>query len=205
MAALTPIADELWSATRPLRFWGVETGSRMTIARFANGGLFVHSPIPLDGGLKLEVDALGPVEFVEAPEPLDPPRSSPAPQSQTRSDLARARHDPRSEERTETGRSNARLETGTHSPCPRPLHRARWRGGTARSLRLALLTVDLQGDVQYRLQKASSLRARICVPIPAVTKSAVGDDLVAVGPDNAGRVCKDAADLRRRPPVGVTP
>lgn len=67
MATLVPIADKLWSATRPLRFWGVETGSRMTIARLADGGLFVHSPLPLDDGMRAEVDAMGPVEFVVAP------------------------------------------------------------------------------------------------------------------------------------------
>ena len=67
VAALAPIADNLWSATTPLRFWGVETGSRMTIARLDDGGLFVHSPLPLDDGLQLEVDAMGPVEFVVAP------------------------------------------------------------------------------------------------------------------------------------------
>ena len=51
VAALAPMADNLWSATTPLRFWGVETGSRMTIARLADSGLFVHSPLPLDDDL----------------------------------------------------------------------------------------------------------------------------------------------------------
>ncbi len=53
--------------TRPLRFWGVETGARMTIIRLEKGALFVHSPLPLAAGLKTEVDALGPVGFVVAP------------------------------------------------------------------------------------------------------------------------------------------
>lgn len=67
MALLTPISDELWSTTAPLRFWGIETGTRMTIVRLRDGGLFVHSPLPLEGGLEAEVDALGPVRAVVAP------------------------------------------------------------------------------------------------------------------------------------------
>lgn len=64
---LQPIAEELWLATRELRFAGVETGTRMTVARLADGGLFVHSPVSLDGGIREAVDALGPVTAVVAP------------------------------------------------------------------------------------------------------------------------------------------
>lgn len=67
MATLEPIAHELWSVAIPLRFWGVETGTRMTIVRLERGALFVHSPIPLDDELRAQVDALGPVEAVIAP------------------------------------------------------------------------------------------------------------------------------------------
>ncbi len=64
---LTKIAEELWSTTRKLRFFGVETGARMTIARLPGGGLFVHSPVTLSDALRAEVDALGPVACVVAP------------------------------------------------------------------------------------------------------------------------------------------
>lgn len=64
---LDPVADELWTLARPLRFWGVETGSRMTVVRLADGALFVHSPLGLDAALKAEIDALGPVKAVVAP------------------------------------------------------------------------------------------------------------------------------------------
>lgn len=64
---LAPIGDGLWSTTRPLRFFGVETGTRMTIVRLGNGGLFVHSPVALDARLRTEVDALGPVAALVAP------------------------------------------------------------------------------------------------------------------------------------------
>lgn len=64
---LESIADNLWVEARPLRFFGLETGRRMTVVRLANGGLFVHSPVSLDGGTKEAVDALGPVTAVVAP------------------------------------------------------------------------------------------------------------------------------------------
>ena len=47
---LEPIVPDVWVQARPLRFFGVETGTRMTVMRLADGGLFVHSPIPLRDG-----------------------------------------------------------------------------------------------------------------------------------------------------------
>ena len=64
---LTPIDHDLWSTTRPLRFFGLETGTRMTIVRLASGGLFVHSPVALDPALRRAVDELGPVAAIVAP------------------------------------------------------------------------------------------------------------------------------------------
>jgi hypothetical protein len=67
MAPLAPFAPDIWLEARPLRFFGLETGTRMTIVRLANGGLFVHSPVALDAALRETVDALGPVAAVVAP------------------------------------------------------------------------------------------------------------------------------------------
>ena len=64
---LIRIADELWVETRRLRFAGVETGTRMTLVRLADGGLFVHSPVGLDERTREAVDALGPVKAIVAP------------------------------------------------------------------------------------------------------------------------------------------
>lgn len=61
------IAEGVWCASRPLRFCGVETGTRMTIVRLESGGLFVHSPVALDGVTREAVDALGPVVAIVAP------------------------------------------------------------------------------------------------------------------------------------------
>src|SRR5258707_9176030 len=60
-------AEGIWTETRRARFWGLETGSRMTVVRLSDGGLFVHSPVALDPGTKEAGDALGDVRAVVAP------------------------------------------------------------------------------------------------------------------------------------------
>ena len=67
MSRLEPFADEIWTVTRELRFYGVETGSRMTVVRLRPGELFVHSPGPLDDALQEELAALGRVVAIVAP------------------------------------------------------------------------------------------------------------------------------------------
>ena len=62
-----PFAADIWSVTRPQRFYGVETGTRTSLVRMADGGLFVHCPAALDPELKAQVDALGPVRAIVAP------------------------------------------------------------------------------------------------------------------------------------------
>jgi hypothetical protein len=65
---LERIAEGLWTVARPLTILGVVTlASRMTVARLGDGGLLVHSPVALGGGLKGALDALGPVRHVVAP------------------------------------------------------------------------------------------------------------------------------------------
>jgi hypothetical protein len=63
-------AQGVWIAEAPLRFYGLEFGTRMTLVRLVNGALFVHSPIPLDAELASEIDALGPVAEVVSPNKL---------------------------------------------------------------------------------------------------------------------------------------
>lgn len=60
------VADGVWTTSRPQRFWGVETGTRMTIVRLRDGGLFVHCPVALDATTRAEIDTLGPVRAVVA-------------------------------------------------------------------------------------------------------------------------------------------
>jgi hypothetical protein len=63
-----PIADDVWGVERKLRmFSGLAMPTKMTIVRLPGGGLFLHSPVPLDPGLARALDALGPVQAALAP------------------------------------------------------------------------------------------------------------------------------------------
>jgi hypothetical protein len=64
---LSALAPDLWVATRPQRFFGLEVGARMSVIRLHDGSLLLHSPLRLDDGLRAELDALGPVRFAIAP------------------------------------------------------------------------------------------------------------------------------------------
>jgi len=64
---LEPFADDIWIDSRAGKFFGVECGSRMTLVRLGDGGLFVHSPVSLDDDTRRAVDALGEVRAVVAP------------------------------------------------------------------------------------------------------------------------------------------
>jgi len=46
---------------------GLSLGTRMTVIRLKGGGVALHSPIPLAGSLKAEVDAMGEVRHIICP------------------------------------------------------------------------------------------------------------------------------------------
>jgi hypothetical protein len=64
------VASNLWVREQRQRFFAFELGTRMTVIRLSDGGLFLHSPVRLDAELGCELDALGRVEFVVAPNKL---------------------------------------------------------------------------------------------------------------------------------------
>ncbi len=64
------LAEDLYFADAPLRFAGVEMGARMTVVRLSSGGLLLHSPIKASPELVAEVQALGPVAYLLAPNKL---------------------------------------------------------------------------------------------------------------------------------------
>jgi hypothetical protein len=64
---LYELAPGLWIAERSQRFYGLEVGTRMSVVRLARGDLLLHSPVALDAELRRELDAIGPVRFVVAP------------------------------------------------------------------------------------------------------------------------------------------
>jgi len=59
--------SDLWVTERPLRFFGAQIGTRMTVIKLRDGSLIVHSPVLLDSATRVELDALGQVRFIVAP------------------------------------------------------------------------------------------------------------------------------------------
>jgi hypothetical protein len=64
---LRALDRDLWIAERAQRFYGLEVGTRMTVIRLADGSVLLHSPVALDARLRGELDAIGPVRWVIAP------------------------------------------------------------------------------------------------------------------------------------------
>lgn len=64
------LAPDLWTTTAPLRFLGLEVGTRMTVVRLPDGGLFLHSPVSATPELLREVESLGSVAYLVAPNKL---------------------------------------------------------------------------------------------------------------------------------------
>jgi hypothetical protein len=60
-------ADSLWVIRRPFRFKGIEMGARMTIVRLRDGSLLLISPLDLSPQLRVEIEALGTVRVLLAP------------------------------------------------------------------------------------------------------------------------------------------
>lgn len=63
----TIVPGTLWTAERTMSLLGMPFRTRMTVVRLACGELWVHSPIDVDDALRAEIDALGPVRHVVAP------------------------------------------------------------------------------------------------------------------------------------------
>ena len=64
---LACIAPDLWHAARAFRAAGIPVTSRMTVVRLRSGGLWLHSPVLIDDALAAQLDALGPVQCIVAP------------------------------------------------------------------------------------------------------------------------------------------
>lgn len=62
--------SDLWVTDTPLRFLGLEVGTRMTTIRLSNGELLLHSPVRFDDGLRREIESLGRVAHLVAPNKL---------------------------------------------------------------------------------------------------------------------------------------
>ncbi|EYD75277.1 hypothetical protein Rumeso_03188 [Rubellimicrobium mesophilum DSM 19309] len=64
---LKEVGDGLWIVDSVLSLAGVPLPVRMTVARLADGGVWLHSPTRLTPSLREEVERLGPVAHLVAP------------------------------------------------------------------------------------------------------------------------------------------
>ncbi len=64
---LTAITDDIHSVSQDFSFSGFRLGRRGTVVRLDGDSLLVHSPVPLTPELKAEVDGLGTVRHIVAP------------------------------------------------------------------------------------------------------------------------------------------
>lgn len=67
LTKLRSIDTDLWVAEQPLRLGPAQFGTRTTLVRLSDGGIWIHSPIALDEALRAEIEALGPVRYIVAP------------------------------------------------------------------------------------------------------------------------------------------
>lgn len=65
---LKPIAPDVWIIdSGPLRILGMPLPVRMTVVRLSNGDVWLHSPTRFDEALFREIEALGPIRHLVAP------------------------------------------------------------------------------------------------------------------------------------------
>jgi hypothetical protein len=64
---LAQIAPNLWHMQRRFTAAGMPVTSRMTVVRFADGRLWIHSPVRLDDATRAQLASLGEVTWIVAP------------------------------------------------------------------------------------------------------------------------------------------
>lgn len=64
---LRQIDNHLWVAEQPLRYFGLSVGTRMTVIQLETGDLAVISPTQLSEQLRRQLDPLGQVAHIIAP------------------------------------------------------------------------------------------------------------------------------------------
>ncbi len=65
------LAHEIWIFDgEPVQFLGLPYSTRMTVVRLSSGGLWVHSPIKLSASIARQVNSLGCVKYLIAPNHL---------------------------------------------------------------------------------------------------------------------------------------
>jgi hypothetical protein len=68
---LKPFAENIYIVDGEIvNFYGLPFTTRMTVVKLASGDLFIHSPIPLKQNTKAELDKLGTVKYLIAPNKI---------------------------------------------------------------------------------------------------------------------------------------
>lgn len=58
---------DIWTVESSHKFLGIDFGGRMTVVRLNSGNLILHSPIIIDNELKNEINEIGKVKYIVAP------------------------------------------------------------------------------------------------------------------------------------------
>ena len=65
---LKRVAENVWVVdSGPIKAMGLELPIRMTVIRLASGGMWLHSPTRFDEKLRAEIEAIGPLQHLVAP------------------------------------------------------------------------------------------------------------------------------------------
>ena len=65
---LKPVAENVWVVdSGPINAMGLSLPVRMTVIRLASGGMWLHSPTRFTEGLRQEIEAIGPLQHLVAP------------------------------------------------------------------------------------------------------------------------------------------
>ncbi len=68
---LKPFAENIFIVDgETVNFYGMPFTTRMTVVKLESGDLFIHSPIQLKQNLKAELDKLGKVKYLIAPNKI---------------------------------------------------------------------------------------------------------------------------------------
>ena len=67
---LQAIAPNIWHLQHAFTVGGLRISSRMTVVRFRNNKLWLHSPVPLSAEVRAQLSSLGEVAYVVAPNKL---------------------------------------------------------------------------------------------------------------------------------------
>ena len=64
---LRQIDRHLWVAEQPLKFFGLEVGTRMTVIKLLNSSLVIISPIEISSEIQEQLNTIGTVGYIIAP------------------------------------------------------------------------------------------------------------------------------------------